>query len=385
MGRLAGNLVAIMAGALVGILLLEIGLRLAGFGSGEHLPDPAIGYRYAPHAHYRRIGEGGSVGRYNGAGWRDVEHAEAKRPGTTRILVLGDSFVAAFQVALDSTFHRRLETSLNARARPGHRFEVVALGQDGNGTATEYLTYKNWGVRYDPDVVALLFIQNDQADNWKPIAFDQARPFFVESADSLRLDTSFTETPPFRRAMSLLWFKRRCVVLAQVRRGWSIVRERRQPRAPPNGTAEDGYYRQWNFDSRLPPDSIPAFRLTRKILERFAREVAADHRRLVVFVAGFAQQEDRQMLAASRRDPHFDQDKTAHWLASIGAREHFDVVPLSPAFRAASARSGAPLWFGVPGLYGHWNCPGHAVAAEVMEKYFARTLPGLDSTGSSAR
>ena len=55
----------------------------------------------------------------NREGLRDVEHQYAKPPGVFRILVLGDSFVEAMHVPLESTFPRRLEERLNARRRRG--------------------------------------------------------------------------------------------------------------------------------------------------------------------------------------------------------------------------------------------------------------------------
>ena len=121
------------------------------------------------------------------------------------------------------------------------------------------------------------------------------------------------------------------------------------------------------------------------IAARFARDVAADGRRFVVFHVGFAQQEhkpNRDSLAAA--DPNFDENKSARWLLSVGERNGFPVVPLSPVFRAASiAVGGRPLWFGNHGLYGHWNAEGHGITAEAMARYFARTLPGLDTTGTT--
>jgi len=72
------------------------------------------------------------------------------------------------------------------------------------------------------------------------------------------------------------------------------------------------------------------------------------------------------------------------WLLSLGARDGFEVVPLSPAFREASARLDRPLWFLNPGGYGHWNATGHAVAASAMCDYFTRVLPGLDTTAVAA-
>jgi hypothetical protein len=308
-----------------------------------------------------------------------VEHTLAKPPGTTRILILGDSYVAAFQVPLDSTFYRRLDRGLTARALPGRRFEVIAQGQDGNGTAAECLTYQRWGARYDPDLVAVLFILNDQADNWRPAALDKGRPFFVEEGDSLRLDLSFAGTP---RPDPLRWLKSHSVLNATLHRALQALRPPVRPPVDPTGQPEDGYYRTWNFDSRLPADSIPAFRVTEKILARFAGEVQRDGRRFVLVVAGFANQEDRQFLAQDSRNPYFDPEKPLRWLQSVGRRHGFEVVLLTPAFRAASIRLDRPLWFGKLGHYGHWNSDGHAVTAQVLEDYFARSLAGLDTTAT---
>ena len=379
MKRIAGNLLALVLGLIGGVLLLELVLRIAGLNAAETVLDPTIGYRFVPHARYRHTQEGFSTGRFNSHGWRDAEHVYARPANTTRILVLGDSYVSAFQVPLDSTFYRRLERGLAARAAPGRRFEVIALGADGNSTAVEYLTYQHWGARYDPEVVAVLFILNDQADNWRPAALDKARPFFVEEGDSLRLDDSFLGPPGARRTDPLRWLKSHSVLAATVRRAITALRPPVRPPVDPTAPKEDGYYRAWNFDSRLPADSIPAFRVTEKILARFAREVARDGRRFVLVVAGFANQEDRRLLAEDSRNPDFDPEKPLRWLQTVGARHGFEVLTLTPSFRAASIRLDRPLWFGTHGHYGHWNSDGHAIAAQALEDYFARTLPGLDS------
>ena len=386
MTRWLGNLAVMAFGLILGFLLLEGGVRLAGFRPPSSKADRVLGHRYKANTAYMHVGEEGrSHGRFNAAGWRDAGHAEAKPPGTTRILILGDSYVSAFQVPLDSTFHRRLEQRLNDRALPGHRFEVVALGQDGNGTASEWLTYRDWGARYAPDVVAVAFVQNDPADNWMPVALDKQRPFLVEDGDSLRLDTSFTEDPGFRKWERGNFLRDHSALWAAASSAAAKLRSRKLPPRMIGGEVQDGYYRAWNFDRRVLPDTLTPFRITEKIYARFARDVAADGRRFVAFHVGFAQQEhqpNRDSLAAA--DPNFDENKSARWLMSVGERNGFPVVPLSPAFRAASiAANGRPLWFGNGSLFGHWNSEGHSVTAEAMARYFARTLPGLDTTGTA--
>src|SRR4029079_12098265 len=102
------NLVMMAFGLLLGVVVLEVGLRFAGFHPASSHPDPILGYRFGRGQRWVHVGEEGkSEGRFNSAGWRDAEHALAKPAGTTRILVLGDSYVAAFQVPLASTFRQR--------------------------------------------------------------------------------------------------------------------------------------------------------------------------------------------------------------------------------------------------------------------------------------
>jgi hypothetical protein len=377
MKRLLGNLAALVASVAFSLLLAEVGLRLAGFHPSFVLPDRTIGSRLRPGARYRWTLEGFSEGRINAAGWRDRDYAERKPEGTTRILFCGDSYVAGLEVPLDSTFHKRLERTLEDEAPPGHHVEVIALGRGGLGTTQEYLAYRRWGTHYDPDVVAVLFVLNDWVDNWAGMWEGVQRPYFVEDGDSLRLDTSFVSSPQFQSTERLAPWKgaSSLVTLAAQMRGQ--MRARLHPDSAEAGLTGDlGWYGVWNFDVSPPADSIPAFRLTARILERFAREVRADGRRFVVFLSGASEIEAHELLAQRAGDPSFDRDKAERWLTAAGARYGFEVVPLSPDFRAASA-AGLDLWnhHGVRN-YGHWNSAGHAVAAQAMRRYFESRLPG---------
>jgi hypothetical protein len=381
MKRVVASLALLGGSIVVCLVILEFVLRLFGFYPAYFGPDRTLGYRLLPHARYRWTLEGFSHGRFNAAGWRDRDYTEAKPAGTTRILFLGDSYVEALQVPLDSTFHKRLERALNARAPHDRHYEVIALGQSGNGTTQEYLTYKTWGVRYDPDVVAVLYILNDPADNWPMDAQDPLRPYLLPAGDTLRLDTSFVNTSGFRKRERMRILKEHSSLVALTARTLQQMQTRAHPNAGNVGlTVPTGWYHIWSFEKRPPADSIPAFQLTERILARFARDVQSDGRRFVVFVAGAAEIEDRDMLAQARRDSTFDPDKTMRWMAEVGRRERFEVVPLTPAFRAANVTSHLPLWNGTPGKYGHWNSRGHAVAETVMEDYLTRLFGSSNTT-----
>ena len=128
---------------------------------------PQKGVTYLPHAYYRHTKEGYSEGRFNSHGFRDYERSYQKPRNTFRILMLGDSYIEALQVQLDDSFPALLENTLNAQSS-STRFEVLALGQSGFGTADEYHRYLDFGVSYDPDLVILAFLTgNDFRNNSK--------------------------------------------------------------------------------------------------------------------------------------------------------------------------------------------------------------------------
>ena len=364
----AGLLVSCVTLA-VCLAALETGLRLVGIYPSFSTPDRTIGFRFRPRARYRHTDEGFSQGRINAHGWRDRDHAFAKPAGVKRIEVIGDSFVEAFQVAEDSALAAQLERRLNARAADRDRYEVVALGRSGMGTTEEYLTYEHWGTAYDPDVVAVLFILNDFIDNTKELdPSGDIRPYFVERNDSLALDTTFLATAGFRARVRSDALKNRSSLVSWAMKSWNTFRQNRAIQKLDQRTVRDEI--SFQFDRRLPSDSIPAFRITRKILARFASDVHRDGRRFVLFVAGSAQQEDRASLAAAERNPAYDRDKPQTFLEACGAEDGYDVVALTPAFRAASAAGDGPFWCATKAGFAHWNARGHALGAREMARYF---------------
>ena len=134
-------------------LAIEVVFRIFGIGIYVYLrPDPLLGYSFIPGAAYKFDSEGYSHGTINSQGRRDYEYTYEKPKNTCRILIIGDSFTEAFQVALDSTFHKILERRLNAKKRK-YTFEVIAFGRGGMGTLEEMLWYRKEAFRYHPDIV----------------------------------------------------------------------------------------------------------------------------------------------------------------------------------------------------------------------------------------
>src|SRR5437870_7682252 len=111
--------------------------------------DPVIGMKLIPGKRGRWVKQGiydVSV-EVNSAGFRDREHAVEKPRGVHRVILLGDSQVEALQVPFEETIGSLLENRLQKTDVPS---EVINLGVSGTGTAREYLTLREYGLKYKP-------------------------------------------------------------------------------------------------------------------------------------------------------------------------------------------------------------------------------------------
>jgi tetratricopeptide (TPR) repeat protein len=115
----------------------------------------------------------------NSHGQRDEERSFAKRPGTRRVIVLGDSIVEGHEICdLDDTISRQLE-----RLYDDGNVEVLNFGVSGYCTRAEVELLETKGLRFDPDDVVLVFVENDYNDfNRKELELQRVRPRLVEAA-----------------------------------------------------------------------------------------------------------------------------------------------------------------------------------------------------------
>jgi hypothetical protein len=129
----------------------------------------------------------------NSLGFLDREPVIPKPPGTYRILVLGDSFVEAAQIPMARKFHVLLEQKLKS-ASAAKAVDVVAMGFSGTGQSAQLSFYEAFGRSLQPDLVILLVIRNDFANNspilesirngWHP--YHPPRLFFEVDGDGFR-------------------------------------------------------------------------------------------------------------------------------------------------------------------------------------------------------
>jgi len=121
----------------------------------------------------------GTYERTNSHGQRDRERTLKKPDGVMRILLLGDSVVEGHGLREPETISRRLEELYDDGST-----EVLNFGVSAYCTLAEIELLEVKGLRFDPDVVVLVFVEND-FDNFNREAFPLGgtidRPAVVEA------------------------------------------------------------------------------------------------------------------------------------------------------------------------------------------------------------
>jgi hypothetical protein len=142
----------------------------------------------------------------NSLGFLDREPPSTEYPGTgvCRIAFFGDSMIEAAQVPLEQKVQIQLERFAN-ESHGGKKFQTLAFGFSGTGQANQVPFYDVFAKRFHPNVVVLVFVSNDFANNssvlesirngWDP--FHPPRLFFDRDAtggfQSIRIDPQWLD------------------------------------------------------------------------------------------------------------------------------------------------------------------------------------------------
>lgn len=158
MKRFAATLAKLCLATLATFLLVEAALLVFNdvfFQRSFYTFDRDIGFRVRSHVLY-----GDHTTNEFGFNDRDYEHE--RRPGTFRVLVIGDSFNWTF--GPDGNYAGVLERLLGARFA-GCGVEVVNAGYPQMHTGQQLALLRKFGMQYRPDLVVLgFFVGNDFYD-----------------------------------------------------------------------------------------------------------------------------------------------------------------------------------------------------------------------------
>jgi hypothetical protein len=99
--------------------------------------------------------------RTNPYGFRGSELAVAKPAGVRRVVGLGDSHMFGWGVGQDEAYMARLPDRLAAAA--GCEWEALNFAVPGYNTVMEVATFEHRALAFEPDLVVLHFVGNDEA------------------------------------------------------------------------------------------------------------------------------------------------------------------------------------------------------------------------------
>lgn len=336
------------------------GLLLTGLGQSSRLPDLLRGVTTATVATFAagwlvnaaldlpvvaerwgspRIVESWEY-RYDGLWKHNVfrlrsPYEQTEKPaGTTRVVVLGDSFTWGDKIAsTDSVWPARLEGLLRERF-PTQRFEVVNAAQRGFTTANEAEMLQRVGWQFRPDLVIVQWLVNDA---W-PSTSDFGHPFPIDRLPNVHLLPTRFRTGSIGGS----------ALYAFVRAG---VNSLIHP-AP----------METRYDQFFQPD-YPGYRQMKEALEQMA-EAARAHAVPIVLVI-WPEYVPGHWTAATH--PHRPLHERVEELARANG---FHVLDLTPEFEKAGgdwSRWWSTPWDSHPGV------DAHGIAALAVERYLARS------------
>lgn len=392
----------LLGGTLAGLLILEIAAR-AGYHERLFIwrPDPDLGWSFIPGSSgifptgnwwYDR--EARVRFRINSKGLREREIDYARRPGATRILVLGDSFTEALQVEVEQAYPRRLEDLLN-RSGKG-RFEVINAGVSGYSQDLECRYFLKEGYRYSPDIVLVgLMSETDLRENsmelyrrFQPAEWNRKPYFVLEGGDLVHADWRDEPPAPEARGGWLQAIKEGLLrhsifykfLVSHAHRSPPLIAAMRRLGFL-NEEALELQYFIYLHDAGEPYER--AWRLAEALLLRLRDEVERQGARLVVAIfPGKAQVQDESARALLRIYPQLaarglDLDYPEKRLGDFLQRNGIDWVPMRAGMIARYRRSGRSLYHRYDS---HWSAEGHLAAAEIL----ARSLLGATPESSPA-
>ena len=327
-----------------------------------------------------------TVSRTNSLGFLDREPIGAERAAAScHVAFIGDSFVEAKQVPIADKFHVRLE-ELAARELPALDITTSAFGLAGTGQINQLPYYDEFARRLRPNLVVLVFVQNDFMDNSPLLDALEAgeepeRKIWVsaqQSADgTIKLrppDPDWRENrlprlpqkpkPWYMRGIERMsrfsyfaaWLQRKMGALLPREGGYpqSIAWVELLGRRPGNEALLDirQIVRQYGVHAvfkreTLPPIYEKELALTALALERFKERTDRDDARLAILSI-------YQM--GSSGAPEFDR------MQAMAAERSIPVIDQRDYIVRKGADPGDAHW----AHDGHWNLDGHQWAAEAV-------------------
>jgi hypothetical protein len=287
--------------------------------------------------------------------------AEVSPPGPDRrVLLLGDSYVAAESVAVAETVGQRLEHHLNVDAGGG--WDVVALGHPGWGLARELESLQRLGAELVPHVVVTLFLSlNDPIDDSPALRMRRTELVLQKLGDGV-LDRDLGTLRPQQ-----LWIE------SSVLNQWishRLTLRRHRARIPLSYQTyavplDEAWEAAWQEVERLLIE-------TRRSAESLGARYLVASTSTPFGVLGAEAGLDRLLdLYPAMADGEWDLDQPDRRMAALCAKHGIPYVALEPDFREETAHGARLHW----PHDGHWNVEGNDLAGARLAELLLGTSP----------
>ena len=348
------KLIAYLVSLALLLLVVEGGLRVLGFGPRPTMNqfDPVLGWTKTPSTSLRRhTGEFDVLLTTNSRGLREDESVGYEKPqGTTRVLLVGDSFTLGYTVDEPDTLSRMLQNELRSEGRSA---QVINGGTEGYSTDQEVLWLAREGRRYAPDVVVLQMYENDVFWNGQDRYLRYPKPHLDPSAPP---DAVLGDLPKLEDPGREPWLQRSTAVGGLLGRLFAAPAIPMLPGSPPLPA-------EWSVRIRDDASGWPETRAALRAFAAVARTIGA--KPLVLVIPDKAQVDRAARAAMSEviRDPAYDPGRP--YAGMVAAAEAASLPIVDPL--AAMAKVADP---GARALYfakdWHTNALGNRVLADEL-------------------
>lgn len=384
------RLASVLLGLLIALGLIEILGRVIGFLPTQPtsayqrlvqhvgpLPEPSSRLIYASAG-----GEFRNILHFNALGFRDPrgDFPPRRRDTDRHILVLGDSYTAAWQVPLFERWTERITA-----ARSG--WITLNTGTPTWGTDREYFTFVHYPLAHEPDVVLLaMYPGNDPYDAATAMFVrPPARPYFVPTGlavDGIALlkeIESSAPPPPLPIDDATTWLRYHSVL-------WYAGEELAALTAPPA--------------RQPPPRALKKLAPELEVFQRNNEELSwrsawlitdgllsllkaeADRRRIrlaIVLIPYHGAIQPELISEFIQRDPTaFDFSIPYRRIATTAQKLGVELLDLTPGFAAFHATDPQQRTLFLPGDK-HFSPLGNCVAAALIGSWLDPSLPPLST------
>lgn len=377
----------ILASILVGMLIIEIWLRLSSPKiSIDHKPL-YIADEYGNTIHqknwdgpfYSTEKKANIQLKTNEEGFIGHDYTIEKATSTFRIAILGDSLVEAVQVDTKNNFISLLEKHLNA-SRPeelkNKNIEMMNFSIGGQGTFEELRIYKYYVQKYNPDLVFLVFFPNDfennqyyiidrkkllaDAQGWKQIDISNANNIQTRSDFKYKLLKNSRLVCRFDSIFRSNAFLHNLAVKIGLQH------------AGPMGTAKDGIHeRFFIYQTPLSKTHSEVYDFTIDLLRYFAKQINEKSKFAIIYLPE-ATQVDSRLWEDKKKSTHgisnykWNLEQTNSILREKLEKyvTFFDLTSIYKKYYEENQN--LPMYFNRDG---HLNEKGHEITAEALENF----------------